>query len=243
MTSKIDPLVQAEIYKVDYFQKKLTSAKTDRDKVIQNAIQSVFAHYQDKFFNELSPYAKEKLLQKTYQQLSIQTEIDKLAKANTLLNSLTQHLKGKALEATQTLQSRVHTTLQAIQNIKEASGPLETKTLLIQQVASKILSTPLFVAFKDSSIMRSLENYTLPVFTDIHNELQSYLERLSQINLTGCTSLLIEYETVREELSRLPTQIKTLEAKNNELLARLERLEKVALGDLKSKDLAVYKLQ
>ena len=27
------------------------------------------------------------------------------------------------------------------------------------------------------------------------------------------------------------------------LMSRLERLEKVALGDLKSKDLAVYKLQ
>ena len=39
------------------------------------------------------------------------------------------------------------------------------------------------------------------------------------------------------------TQIKTLEEKNNQLLARLERLEKVALGDLKSKDLAVYKLK
>ena len=39
------------------------------------------------------------------------------------------------------------------------------------------------------------------------------------------------------------TKIKTLEAKNNELLARLERLEKVALGDLKSKDLAVNTLK
>ena len=45
------------------------------------------------------------------------------------------------------------------------------------------------------------------------------------------------------EKDNFETKIKTLEEKNNELLARLERLEKVALGDLKSKDLAVYKLQ
>ena len=38
-------------------------------------------------------------------------------------------------------------------------------------------------------------------------------------------------------------KIKTLEDKNNQLLARLERLEKFALRDLNSKDLAVYKLQ
>ena len=42
------------------------------------------------------------------------------------------------------------------------------------------------------------------------------------------------------EKENFETKIKTLEEKNNELLARLERLEKVALGDLKSKDLAVY---
>jgi len=39
------------------------------------------------------------------------------------------------------------------------------------------------------------------------------------------------------------TKIKTLEDKNNQLLARLERLEKFALRDLNSKDLASYKLQ
>ena len=38
-------------------------------------------------------------------------------------------------------------------------------------------------------------------------------------------------------------KIKTLEDKNNQLLARLERLEKFALRDLNSKDLAVHKLQ
>ena len=35
-------------------------------------------------------------------------------------------------------------------------------------------------------------------------------------------------------------KIKTLEDKNNQLLARLEKLEKIALRDLNSKDLAVY---
>ena len=45
------------------------------------------------------------------------------------------------------------------------------------------------------------------------------------------------------EKENFETKIKTLEAKNNELLARLERLEKVALGDLESKDLAVYPLK
>ena len=39
------------------------------------------------------------------------------------------------------------------------------------------------------------------------------------------------------------TKIKTLEDKNNQLLARLERLEKFALRELNSKDLAIYKLQ
>lgn len=45
------------------------------------------------------------------------------------------------------------------------------------------------------------------------------------------------------EKENFETKIKTLEEKNKQLLARLERLEKVALGDLKSKDLAVYKLK
>ena len=39
------------------------------------------------------------------------------------------------------------------------------------------------------------------------------------------------------------TKIKTLEDKNNQLLARLEKLEKIALKDLNSKDLAVHKLK
>ena len=42
---------------------------------------------------------------------------------------------------------------------------------------------------------------------------------------------------------KLESKIGSLEEKNKQLLARLERLEKVALGDLKAKDLAVYKLK
>ena len=45
-----------------------------------------------------------------------------------------------------------------------------------------------------------------------------------------------------KEKENFETKIKTLEEKNNELLARLERLEKVALGESKSKDLATIKL-
>ena len=41
-----------------------------------------------------------------------------------------------------------------------------------------------------------------------------------------------------KEKKEFETQIMTLEEKNNALLARLERLEKVALGSVQSKDLA-----
>ena len=47
----------------------------------------------------------------------------------------------------------------------------------------------------------------------------------------------------KTEKEKLESKIGSLEEKNKQLLARLERLEKIALGDLKSKDLAVYKLQ
>ncbi len=47
----------------------------------------------------------------------------------------------------------------------------------------------------------------------------------------------------KKEKENLESKIGSLEEKNKQLLARLERLEKVALGDLKSKDLTVYKLQ
>ena len=47
----------------------------------------------------------------------------------------------------------------------------------------------------------------------------------------------------KTEKEKLESKIGSLEEKNKQLLARLERLEKIALGDLKSKDLEVYKLQ
>ena len=47
----------------------------------------------------------------------------------------------------------------------------------------------------------------------------------------------------KTEKAKLESKIGSLEATNKKLLARLERLEKVTLGDLKSKDLAVYKIQ
>ena len=45
------------------------------------------------------------------------------------------------------------------------------------------------------------------------------------------------------EKENFETKIKTLEEKNNELLARLERIEKIALNENKSKDLTIYKLK
>ena len=47
----------------------------------------------------------------------------------------------------------------------------------------------------------------------------------------------------KTEKENLESKIGSLEEKNKQLLARLERLEKIALGDLKSKDLAVYSLK
>ena len=44
----------------------------------------------------------------------------------------------------------------------------------------------------------------------------------------------------KQVFSRLKEKNNQIISQNNALLARLERLEKVALGDLKSKDLAVY---
>ena len=52
-----------------------------------------------------------------------------------------------------------------------------------------------------------------------------------------------ETNELKKEISDLKENNKNIIAQNNALLARLERLEKVALGDLKSKDLAVYKLK
>ena len=47
----------------------------------------------------------------------------------------------------------------------------------------------------------------------------------------------------KTEKENFASKIRSLEEKNKQLLARLERLEKIALGDLKSKDLVVYKPQ
>ena len=41
----------------------------------------------------------------------------------------------------------------------------------------------------------------------------------------------------------METKIETLEEKNKQLLARLERLEKIALGESKSQNLSVYKIK
>ena len=52
-----------------------------------------------------------------------------------------------------------------------------------------------------------------------------------------------ETKELKKEISDLKENNKNIIAQNNALLARLERLEKIALGDLKSKDLAVYPLK
>jgi len=52
-----------------------------------------------------------------------------------------------------------------------------------------------------------------------------------------------ETKELKEEIADLKENNKNIIAQNNALLARLERLEKVALGDLKSKDLAVFPLK
>ena len=59
-----------------------------------------------------------------------------------------------------------------------------------------------------------------------------------------------EISDLKENNNQIISQNKNLQlenqsiiSQNNALLARLERLEKMALGDLKSKDLAVYPLK
>ena len=46
-----------------------------------------------------------------------------------------------------------------------------------------------------------------------------------------------------KDKKKMETKIESLEEKNKQLLARLERLEKIALGESKSKELAIYKLK
>ena len=52
-----------------------------------------------------------------------------------------------------------------------------------------------------------------------------------------------ETKELKKEISDLKENNKNIIAQNKTLLERLERLEKVALGDMKSKDLAVYKIK
>ena len=52
-----------------------------------------------------------------------------------------------------------------------------------------------------------------------------------------------ETKELKEEIADLKENNKNIIAQNNALLARLDRLEKVSLGDLKSKDFAVYQLK
>jgi len=52
-----------------------------------------------------------------------------------------------------------------------------------------------------------------------------------------------ETNELKKEISDLKENNKNIIAQNKTLLERLERLEKVALGDIKSKDLTVYKIK
>ena len=72
----------------------------------------------------------------------------------------------------------------------------------------------------------------------------------TQISMKETKELKKEISDLKENNNQIISQNKNLQlenqsiiSQNNALLARLERLEKVALGDLKSKDLAVYKLK
>ena len=72
----------------------------------------------------------------------------------------------------------------------------------------------------------------------------------TQISMSETKELKKEISDLKESNNQIISRNKNLQlenqsiiSQNNELLARLERLEKVALGDLKSKDLAVYQLK
>ena len=71
----------------------------------------------------------------------------------------------------------------------------------------------------------------------------------TQISMRETKELKKEISDLKENNNQIISQNKNLQlenqsiiSQNNALLARLERLEKVALGDLKSKDLAAIKL-
>ncbi len=76
------------------------------------------------------------------------------------------------------------------------------------------------------------------------------LNKPTQISMKEKEEFKKEISDLKENNNQIISQNKNLQlenqsiiSQNNALLARLERLEKVALGDLKSKDLAVYPLK
>ena len=69
-----------------------------------------------------------------------------------------------------------------------------------------------------------------------------FVFKLGELNKPTQISMK-ETKDLKEEIADLKENNKNIIAQNNALLARLERLEKVALGDLKSKDLAIYQLK
>ena len=46
-----------------------------------------------------------------------------------------------------------------------------------------------------------------------------------------------------KDTKKMEAKIESLEEKNKQLLSRLERLEKIALNEIKSNDLVIYKLK
>ncbi|EEE40239.1 YadA C-terminal domain-containing protein [Prochlorococcus marinus] len=69
-----------------------------------------------------------------------------------------------------------------------------------------------------------------------------FVFKLGELNKPTQISMR-ETKELKREINDLKENNKNIIAQNNALLARLERLEKVALGDLKSKVLAVYPLK
>ncbi len=69
------------------------------------------------------------------------------------------------------------------------------------------------------------------------------LNKPVEISMKDKQKLTNEITDLKSENKNLNKKITKFENEKFELLARLERLEKIALGDLKSKDLVVYKLQ
>ncbi|WP_241432593.1 YadA-like family protein [Prochlorococcus marinus] len=65
----------------------------------------------------------------------------------------------------------------------------------------------------------------------------------SQITMKDKKVMEKKIESLEKENKTILSKNQKLENKLSTLMARLERLEKVALGDLKSKDLAVYSLK